>query len=530
MGKPFVLPFAHQNRYYLYDVNTNVVMEVDEALFSLVDHVEVEANASDRRRRYSLNSPSYPLGEESKSRVLATVESGYAQHGLFSDRRPSDMSFPFSKEEFAAILENMIAHVLLNVTEQCNLRCGYCRYSGEYSYARTHRPVYMSEGVARKAVSFLMSRCSYILDKTEESLTVNFYGGEPLLNFPVIRSTIEFVQERYADRKDRTSFAITTNLTTRDYDVLKFLVDQKFSLNVSLDGPEFIHDRYRRSINGSGTFATVLANLEALRRMDEPLFRTIGFNIVLAPPYDIEAVVNFLESEELVRGHQVRLGFVDPDYTTFYDRFDHNEVEDVRRSQIRTLQQRLANRLGSKHIEPGSPTCSMFSMLSPIVHRPIVQMPSRFYPNGICLPGVQRTFVRADGILYMCEKIGDALPIGDLDTGYDLNAIWKAVDEYIRLSRPQCTNCWAVRFCSSCYIGALKGPTYDPGRRASYCEGTRMAVLANLKHYCELMATNSSVLSDAFPAPPGSGLIESAKRFLQYRNESANGVVEISIH
>jgi len=110
MGKPFTLKYKHGDKYYIYDVNSNCVLEVDKALFTIINHVEISGDspmpvAGEKLRGVARVAE---LSDESVDQALRTIRDAYVK-GLFSDRRPTAMQYPFSKEEMRIILSSTSA-------------------------------------------------------------------------------------------------------------------------------------------------------------------------------------------------------------------------------------------------------------------------------------------------------------------------------------------------------------------------------------------------------------------------------------
>ena len=102
-----------------------------------------------------------------------------------------------------------LQRVVLNVTNQCNLACTYCyEYSADRIAQQDGKPKYMSADIAESAVEMLIKESA-----GREGLHVTFFGGETLLNFPVMRSTVEYATRRVAELGKRIEFSLTTNAT-----------------------------------------------------------------------------------------------------------------------------------------------------------------------------------------------------------------------------------------------------------------------------------------------------------------------------
>src|SRR5579871_2781762 len=125
-----------------------------------------------------------------------------------------------------------LQRVVLNVTNQCNLACTYCyEYSADRIAQQDGKPKYMSADIAESAVEMLIKESA-----GREGLHVTFFGGETLLNFPVMRSTVEYATRRVAELGKRIEFSLTTNATLLTEEIVEFLSEHRIGVTVSVDG------------------------------------------------------------------------------------------------------------------------------------------------------------------------------------------------------------------------------------------------------------------------------------------------------
>ncbi len=103
----------------------------------------------------------------------------------------------------------------------------------------------MSREVAQRAVEFLFEHSGPL-----EELVIVFFGGEPLLNFEIIRFVVDLATEKAKEAGKRVSFALTTNGTVLTDEIVRFLDEKGFGVTVSMDGNQAVHDRYRRLPGG----------------------------------------------------------------------------------------------------------------------------------------------------------------------------------------------------------------------------------------------------------------------------------------
>ena len=157
-----------------------------------------------------------------------------------------------------------MGNVILQVTQNCNLRCEYCVYSGSY-INRVHTNKRMSFETAVKTIDFL---AAHSLNCNEVS--IGFYGGEPLLEIELIKKAVSYAKEVFGEKK--VNFNMTTNATLLNMDIADFLVQNDFNITISLDGPRNIHNKNRIFANSNkGTFDLIMENI-ALIREKYPFF------------------------------------------------------------------------------------------------------------------------------------------------------------------------------------------------------------------------------------------------------------------
>lgn len=136
----------------------------------------------------------------------------------------------------------------LNITSNCNLNCSYC-------FAGSEQKINMTLETAKKAFDFLLSSSD-----PESTLQIDFFGGEPLLNFDLIKEFLPYAKSFGRDVK----FTLTTNALLLNKDVIAFLNSEKISLIMSLDGDINTNDMHRKNHKGSSEWHSVLSNIKEL--------------------------------------------------------------------------------------------------------------------------------------------------------------------------------------------------------------------------------------------------------------------------
>ena len=205
--------------------------------------------------------------EESSPLHAKLVERNFLREGLDLDALADRMS---QKKRFLDAGPNL--HILI-ATLRCNQTCVYCHASrADMSETSTD----MTPETADKVVDF-------VFQSTSPRLTIEFQGGEPLANFPVVKHVIERAKDKNKDGDKTIEFTLVSNLSLLDDEKLDYLVSNKVQICTSVDGPAAVHDKQRILPGGS-------SHAEAIRwikRINER-YEEMGLDPVL---YHVEALI-----------------------------------------------------------------------------------------------------------------------------------------------------------------------------------------------------------------------------------------------
>jgi uncharacterized protein len=149
-------------------------------------------------------------------------------------------------------LSSKVYILTLNVTRKCNLKCDYCFEDSEYRKLGN-----MTFDIAKKAIDTFFTSQTNTPD-----WVIIFTGGEPMLNFDLIKNVVEYINYKGLNVK----YKIKTNATLLDDEKMDFLINNNFKIQISLDGNEKAHDTHRKFANGKGTFRIVDKNIHKLIR------------------------------------------------------------------------------------------------------------------------------------------------------------------------------------------------------------------------------------------------------------------------
>ncbi|WP_285517585.1 radical SAM protein [Thermolongibacillus altinsuensis] len=359
-----------------------------------------------------------------------------------------------NREEIEKFIhENGFRQLILIVTENCNLRCKYCVYSGNYENSRTHNYFKMDSSIAKEAVFKYLSSISNIKKKKPFLIPIiGFYGGEPLLNYALIKEIVTYSKQIY---NGEIYFNMTTNATLLDEEKIEFLVHNNFLLSISLNGYKEENDRMRVYANNKGTFDDVMEKIRYIKTKYPDYYRT---NCQIIGVYDVGTDLHklreFYSTNELVKNKLTMLLQVSDVCTDWYDQYSDDQKNNFKK-QLKELKQIFIKKvMNGEKLDPVLRL--LFALpLYEIINRPlnvsIQELRPSFLPfTGTCVPGT-KIAVDTKGILHSCEKVNDKMPIGTTKKWIDFEKITETLDRYNKHVGPGCINCPIQRFCPTCY-------------------------------------------------------------------------------
>jgi len=155
-----------------------------------------------------------------------------------------------------------IQTLVMNLTNQCNLSCQYCYEFGADKVATPEgKPKFMDAAPARTSVDFLLAQSG-----DRRSVHITFFGGETLMNFPLLQEVVTYANERAGEQGRHVDFSLTTNATLLTPAIIEYLSENRIGVTVSMDGPKEMHDHLRVFANGRGSYDIIEPKVRALIR------------------------------------------------------------------------------------------------------------------------------------------------------------------------------------------------------------------------------------------------------------------------
>jgi uncharacterized protein len=368
--------------------------------------------------------------------------------------------------------------IVLNVTNQCNLACTYCYEYGEDKIVDTEhgkQSKFMSETTARDAVDLLLKESGRVAHMT-------FFGGETLLNFAVLKSTIVYARRRAAEVGKTIDFSLTTNATLLSVDIIEFLADNDIGVTISMDGPKELQNKFRVFHNGAGSYDVVAPKIKELLRRHRT--RPIGARVTLtSETIDVTRIYRHLTEEF---GFW-EVGFApvttspQQQYAIGHSGFDRM-LGQFRELGLEFLDYAVENRHhGFSNVKDTLEE----------IHKGV----SKAYPCGA---GLGLFGVSTDGDVAVCHRFAgsDTHKLGTVKTGIDRAAQAAFLEQHHIDEKTDCHTCWARPLCAGgCYHEAhvRYGSTRRPNLH--YCEWIRGWTDTCLKIYGELAVRNPDFIA-----------------------------------
>jgi uncharacterized protein len=358
--------------------------------------------------------------------------------------------------------------LVLNVANDCNLGCSYC-FAAQGDYGAPRRM--MNEATARRSVDFLMENSG-----DSDSVTLVFFGGEPLMNLALIRRLVDYANRAGQKAGKKVDFTMTTNATYLTPEVIEFLSASEIGVSVSIDGPKKYHDLRRTYKSGLGSYDMIHPRVLGLLRNHKT--RRVAARATLT--HGVTAVQECFWHLKGMGFHEV--GFAP---VTSADRQDY-ALTGEELWQIMEEFRQLSDLYVERAINNEYLGFSNLSNLLSELHAGIVKT----YPCGA---GLGLLGVGASGDLYLCHRFLESPEhrLGNVHDGLD-HARQAEFLENAHLSRKgPCQTCWVRHVCSGgCHHEAHTryGDLYHGNPH--YCEWIRTWIDLGLHCYAEISGRN----------------------------------------
>ena len=458
---------------HLYKLNGyNIVLDIFSGSVHAVDDVAFDAISM-----YETHTPEEikkALAEKYKNEgvtlqdldeVLSDISELKTDGKLFSEDQYADKAFDFKNRH------TEIKALCLHVAHTCNLNCTYCfaaqgKYHGERAL--------MSFETGKRALDFLVENSG-----KRRNLEVDFFGGEPLMNFEVVKQLVAYARSIEDKCGKHFRFTLTTNGVLLDDEVTEFANRECHNVVLSLDGRKEVHDRLRKTINGKGSYDTIVPKFQKFvkARGNKGYYVRGTFthnNTDFTNDIFHMADLGFTElsMEPVVCAPGEEYALTEEDLPVLFEQYEILAKEMLRRER------------------EGRPFTFYHYMLD------LTGGPCIYKRISGCGSGTEYLAVTPWGELYPCHQF-----VGD--PKYSMGNIWdgvtnKALQDEFKLcnayARPDCKDCWAKLYCSGgCAANAYHATGSITGTYHYGCE------LFKKRIECAIMLKVAEALGDAEP-------------------------------
>ena len=425
------------------DICSGSVHVVDEVAYDIIGLYESETKENIIAQMLEKYADRDDITKEELELCFEDIEELKAQGKLFSEDTFEPMAGDLKKKS-AGIIKALCMHI----AHTCNLNCSYCFASqGKYHGDRAM----MSFEVGKQAFDFLIANSG-----TRRNLEVDFFGGEPLMNFDVVKELVAYARSIEKDHGKNFRFTLTTNGVLIDDDVIDFANKEMSNVVLSLDGRKEVHDRFRVDYNGKGSWDKIVPKFQKLVDARD------GKNYYMRGTFTHHNP-DFLEDIK----EMLSLGFKELSMEPVVCAADDPSAltdEDI--AVVMKQYEDLAELMLKKHKEGDDFTFYHYMIDlkgGPCIYKRI---------SG-CGSGTEYMAVTPWGDLYPCHQfVGEEkYKLGDVWNGVTNTDIQNEFAECNVYTREECRKCWARLYCSGgCAANAYHATGSVKGIYKTGCE------------------------------------------------------------
>ena len=402
------------------DVCSGAVHAVDDVAYDIIAMFESEEKSAVISAMTEKYADRADITARDIEECYAQVENLKAGGKLFTRD-----SFEPMAGELKARTSGVIKALCLHIAHTCNLSCEYCFASqGKYHGDRA----VMNFEVGKQALDFLITNSG-----SRKNLEVDFFGGEPLMNFDVVKQLVAYARSIEKQHNKNFRFTLTTNGVLIDDDVIDFANREMSNVVLSLDGRKEIHDRYRVDYAGNGSWEKIVPKFQKLVAARGGKNYYMRGTFTHANPdflNDIKVMLdlgfNELSMEPVVCAPGDPAALTSEDMPVVMEQYE-----------------KLAKLMRERDKE-GRPFTFYHYMID------LTGGPCIYKRISGCGSGTEYMAVTPWGDLYPCHQfVGeDRFKLGNVWDGVDnagIQAEFAACNVY---ARPECRDCWARLYCS----------------------------------------------------------------------------------
>ncbi len=397
------------------DTASGSVHMVDEVAYDIIESFK---NKSEEEIIRDITKK-YDVSADEVMECIEDVKTLEKQNKLYAKDNYEELTPKLNKNNC------VIKALCLHIAHTCNLNCSYCFASqGKYQGDRA----LMSFETGKRALDFLIENSG-----TRHNLEVDFFGGEPLMNWQVVKDLVKYARSIEKEHNKNFRFTLTTNGVLIDDDVIDFCNKEMDNVVLSLDGRKEIHDKFRVNYEGKGSYDTIVPKFQEFvkRRGDKSYYIRGTFthnNTDFTNDLFHMADLGFkeLSMEPVVCPPSDPVALTNDDLPILFDQYELLAKEMIKRKKN-------GNGFTFYHY--------MIDLKNgPCIYKRV---------SG-CGSGTEYMAVTPWGDLYPCHQfVGDEkYKLGDIYNGVTNTKIQDEFKKCNAYSRPDCKDCWAKLYCA----------------------------------------------------------------------------------
>lgn len=243
-----IYKYKFKDKYIVLDVNSSLVYDVDQMTYDVLDYYK---NKSEDEITDILKSK---YDENEIKEVIGEIKELENENRLYT---------PEKKVNRKLYEKGIVKAMCLHVSHDCNLACRYCFASGGNFNMKKE---VMNIETAKKAIDFIINNSG-----NKVHLEVDFFGGEPLLNFDVVKETVEYAKEEAKKHGKIFRFTLTTNCVLLNDEIIDYINKEMYNVVLSIDGRKEINDYTRPTANGKGSYDLIIENIKKVAKSRDAL-------------------------------------------------------------------------------------------------------------------------------------------------------------------------------------------------------------------------------------------------------------------
>ncbi|WP_303895450.1 MULTISPECIES: radical SAM peptide maturase [Dysgonomonas] len=427
---------SESNNTYIMNVHKRSIHLVHPILYAVMFNLPIEYQ--DKEKKYYQRKIQY-----------------FIKHGIISyDSIPAKEEYQITGEDIKRNIANL-SQLTIEVTEKCNLKCKYCYYGEYYNMGENREYKDITFDRVNNILNFLDKRQKSIYNESLDStLYISFYGGEPLMNMPLISKAVEH-SANFNNRK--LQFSMTTNGTLLRKKHIEYLVKHNVRLLISLDGNEQ-NNSYRTYSNGKRCYDDILKNIDYIRSL-YPLYyeSNINFNAVLHNKNSVSEIYDFFKkrlnkipaiTELNASGIQENM---ETEFYLAYRNFNESLNQSENYDKIESDLFVNVPSYNSVLVFLFQYLWFVFKSYEDLLAK---QSGNEYLSTGTCQPFSKKMFITTDGKILPCEKISHCYSLGQIsEDTIEINTEQIADKHnyyYSKIVR-QCHKCYRQNSCSQCF-------------------------------------------------------------------------------